>query len=85
MKTTLQKFILVLVLCIGLTSIAKAQMVYIPDSQFKAFLTQTFPSCMVGDSIDGSCSQVINTTYIDVSNLYISDLTGIIVFVNSIR
>ncbi len=85
MKTTLQKIILVLAFSLGLTSIAKAQMVYIPDLNFRAYLNTNYPTCMVGDSIDGSCPQVINTTYIDVSNQYISDLTGIIVFVNSIR
>ena len=82
MKATLQKIILVLALFIGLTSICKAQMVYIPDSAFRAYLNTNYPTCMVGDSIDGSCPQVINTTFLNVSYSSISDLTGLTVFVN---
>ena len=70
MKTTLQKIILVLALCIGLTSIAKAQMVFIPDTAFSAYLNTNYPTCMVGDSIDGSCPQVINTTFLYVFGQY---------------
>ncbi len=82
MKTTLQKIILVLVFSIGLSSISKAQIVYIPDSTFRAYLNLNYPTCMVGDSIDGNCQQVINTTDLNVSHLTISDLTGLEVFIN---
>jgi uncharacterized repeat protein (TIGR01451 family) len=82
MKTTLQRALLIFSLVLGLQTSVKAQKVYIPDPNFRTWLNQNFSSCMVGDSIDPSCSAVINAKYIDVSARGISNLTGIQVFVN---
>ncbi len=55
----------------------------IPDSNFRKYLVQNFPSCMNGNQqLDTSCTGIINTTSLDVSILNISDLTGIQYFKN---
>ena len=52
-----------------------------PDSLLRQKLTTLgFGSCIIGDSINGSCSIVANATYLDVSNYNISELTGIEAF-----
>lgn len=52
-----------------------------PDSLLRQKLTTLgFGSCIVGDSINGSCSLVANATSLDVSAYNISELTGIEAF-----
>ena len=58
------------------------QNIFIPDTIFRSFLQNNYPSCMNGDSLDSQCSQVINEDEVDCSSLGISDLTGIEAFVN---
>jgi uncharacterized repeat protein (TIGR01451 family) len=81
MKRILRNMILVLSLAFGLQTSVKAQLVYIPDSAFRAFLYQDYPSCMIGDSIDPTCPDILTAPYIDVTYRGIEDLTGIEVFV----
>jgi Leucine-rich repeat (LRR) protein len=82
MKTILQRAVLIFSLVLGLNTSVKAQLVYIPDSAFRAYLNQNFSSCMVGDSIDSTCTSALNAQFIYVGNLGIKDLTGLQVFVN---
>lgn len=82
MKTILQRIVLIFSLVLGLQRSVKAQLVYIPDANFRTWLNTNYASCMVGDSIDPTCSAVLNTKNINLYNLGIGDLTGIDVFVN---
>jgi len=82
MKKILLKFICVFTLVFGFHTSTKAQMVYIPDANFRAYLNSKFPTCMVGDSINSTCPAVLAAIKIDVSNRGISNLSGIEVFVN---
>ncbi len=59
-----------------------SQMVFIPDTAFRSFLTTNYPSCMSGDSIDASCPVLQSITAFGVTGHNISDLTGIEVFSN---
>ena len=72
----MKKFTIILVFAlIGLS--AKAQFVTIPDANFAAYL-QSHPdcwSCITGNQLDTTL--LSSFWYIDVSNLNISDLTGI--------
>ncbi|MFN0188920.1 MAG: T9SS type A sorting domain-containing protein [Bacteroidia bacterium] len=82
MKNILLKLICIFTLSIGTTTVSKAQLVYIPDSAFRAYLNQNFGACMVGDSIDSSCPAVLSAKKIDVRNRGIFNLSGIEIFVN---
>jgi uncharacterized repeat protein (TIGR01451 family) len=58
-----------------------AQMYYMPDSMLKIKLTNLgYAACIVGDSINSTCSLVANATYLDVSNYNILSLQGIEAF-----
>lgn len=60
-----------------------AQLTYIPDPAFRAFLQTTFPAAMIfPDSLDQNDSIVLSTASINCSNKLIYDLTGISAFVN---
>jgi len=61
---------------------AKAQWVTIPDANFATKLQQLFPSCMNGNQMDTTCSQIVNATSLNINNSNISDLTGIEYFNN---
>ena len=60
----------------------KAQYVTIPDPNFVAKLTQLYPSCMNGNQMDTTCTQIVNETDLWLDNLSINDLTGIRYFDN---
>ena len=60
----------------------KAQYVTIPDPNFVAKLTQLYPSCMNGNQMDTTCTQIVNETSLWLDNLSINDLTGIRYFDN---
>jgi uncharacterized repeat protein (TIGR01451 family) len=54
-----------------------------PDSMLRVKLTNSgFGSCIIGDSINSTCSSVVNTTYLDITTSQISNLQGIEAFVN---
>jgi uncharacterized repeat protein (TIGR01451 family) len=70
------------ILLVLLVAQSKAQIVTIPDSNFANKLTQLFPSSMNGNQMNAGSFEIQNTIFLDVSNSYISDLTGIEHFVN---
>jgi uncharacterized repeat protein (TIGR01451 family) len=78
----MKKLILIFLVLVLKFAPAKAQWVTIPDSNFVNKLTQLYPSCMYGNQMDTSCTQVINTTDLDLSNSNISNISGIEHFVN---
>ena len=58
-----------------------AQMVYIPDSNFRVKLTSLgYGACITGDSINSSCSPVNSATVLHISYSSITDLQGIQAF-----
>ncbi len=78
----LMKKILLLSFFIFSFSFTKAQWVTIPDANFVAWLSQEYPSCMNGNLMDTTCSWIVNDTYVDVTSLNISNLSGIQFFDN---
>lgn len=51
--------------------------VTIPDANFVSWLQTNYPSCMNGNQMDITCTNITNETSVDVSSQSISDLTGI--------
>ena len=72
----LQKLLLVLVLFF-ISIESKAQFVTIPDANFVAYLQTNFPSAMSGNQMDTTDFAITSASGVDVSNLGISDMTGI--------
>jgi uncharacterized repeat protein (TIGR01451 family) len=65
------------------TNNLKAQYVNIPDANFRTWLMNNgYSGCMVGNTLDTTCSAVLNATTINCSAQSISDLTGIQYFSN---
>jgi uncharacterized repeat protein (TIGR01451 family) len=78
----MKKYIFLLfIFCLQLAP-TKAQWVTIPDTNFATKLQQLYPSCMNGNQMDTTCSQIVNAIGLDVNNSFISDLTGINYFSN---
>ena len=61
---------------------AKAQWVTIPDPNFVNRLTQLYPSCMNGNQMDTTCTQILNASTLFVSSSNINNLSGVKYFVN---
>lgn len=79
------KKILLLILILSLKfASSKAQWVTIPDASFVYQLSQLYPSCMNGNLMDTTCSQIVNEDILFLNSLSISDLTGISYFDNLI-
>jgi len=78
----LQRIVISLIIFLsGTFSNLRAQMVYIPDSAFRAALINSgYAGCIAGDSIDSSCPQVASATDLFVVFSNISDLQGIQAF-----
>lgn len=57
-----------------------AQLAYIPDPNFRAFLQQYATGCMVGDSLDTQCIAAMEISSLHIESLGIADLTGISYF-----
>lgn len=76
-----------LLILIGIAFLGKtrAQFVTISDPAFANRLQQLFTSCMNGNQLDTSCTQVINASVLNVSGSNISNLEGIQYFDNLIR
>ena len=73
--------IVVCILLNGFSNHAKAQLVLVPDSNFRAALVaKGFGGCFVGNYIDSTCSLVSGCTYLNIENKGIHDLTGIEAF-----
>jgi uncharacterized repeat protein (TIGR01451 family) len=73
--------LLLFILCLQFIP-AKAQWVTIPDPNFVNKLTLLYPSCMNGNQLDTTCTQIINEDSLTVNYVPIADLTGIQYFDN---
>jgi uncharacterized repeat protein (TIGR01451 family) len=60
----------------------KAQWVTIPDAAFVIKLTQQFPNCMNGNQMDTTCSEILNTTVLNLMASNLTNLSGIKYFTN---
>lgn len=78
----MRKIYACLVITILLGFSAKAQYVAIPDTNFRNWLVQNYPACMSGGMMDTVCAGAQFNIVMDVSNLGITDLTGIQYFDN---
>ncbi len=61
---------------------SSAQYVTIPDAKFGDYLRQQYPSCMSGDMLDITCSEVITETSLNLSQKGIKDISGVEYFVS---
>jgi uncharacterized repeat protein (TIGR01451 family) len=61
---------------------AKAQWVTIPDANFATKLQQLYPTCMNGNLMDTTCSDIVNATSLMVGYLNIANLSGVEYFDN---
>ncbi len=55
----------------------KAQWVSIPDTAFVSYLQDNFPTCMNGNLMDTTCSELVTTISVYCNHRPIKDLTGI--------
>lgn len=69
------QFIFILVFLFAFKT--KAQWVTINDANFVTFLQQSYPSCMNGNLMDTTCSDITNDTLIIINSLNIQNLDGI--------
>jgi uncharacterized repeat protein (TIGR01451 family) len=77
------KFLYLLLFCLfGINSKINAQYVTIPDANFVTYLQSNFSGCMNGNQLDTTCSNILNYYSAELSNMGISDLTGIEYFDN---
>lgn len=60
----------------------RGQLALIPDPNFRAFLQVQYPSCFVNDSLDTQCSEVVQESFLDLSNTDVIDLSGLEYFAN---
>ncbi|MEP7265270.1 MAG: hypothetical protein ABI772_12265, partial [Bacteroidota bacterium] len=78
----MKKF-LIIVLFLFIADESDAQFVTIPDTNFVNWLNNNgFSSCMNGNQMDTTCSQIITAVNLLISNTNIQDLTGIKYFKN---
>ncbi len=68
------------VFCISFTG--KAQYYTIPDTNFVTWLTGVYPTCMNGDQLDTTCSEILNETNLYIPIYYITSVDGIQFFDN---
>jgi uncharacterized repeat protein (TIGR01451 family) len=80
----MKKLILIFLVLVLKFAPAKAQWVTIPDPEFVSYLTANYPSCMNGNQMDTTCSQIINEDTLDFSYDSPNDLTGVEHFINLI-
>jgi uncharacterized repeat protein (TIGR01451 family) len=78
----MKKLILLFLVLVLKFAPAKAQWVTIPDANFVTYLQANYPSCMNGNQMNTSCSEILNADYLSLSNLNISNLFGIQYFNN---
>ena len=74
MKKILLSFLILF--CLQLAP-ANAQWVTIPDAGFATKLQQLFPSCMNGNQMDTTCTDILSATNLSLNSLGISNLSGI--------
>jgi Leucine-rich repeat (LRR) protein len=82
MRTILKKGVLIFSLIFCIQTNVKAQLVFIPDLQFRNWLLLNYTSCMFGNSLDTTCTGLLNVQIVSLDNKNISDLTGISAFSN---
>ncbi len=74
----MKKLTLVLIACLMMGIISKAQFVNIPDSNFKKLLLGSYPACFNDSKLmDTTCKWILNEDSLYGSNDSIQDLTGI--------
>lgn len=84
MKTKTTKLFYCVLIAISIAvGKANAQMVFIPDTNFRNWIATNYPGAIVGDSLDTTNAGVVNEDSVDCSNQNISDLTGVQYFVNA--
>jgi len=72
-----------LILLFFITLYTKAQTyVTIPDAQFAAWLDSHYPTCMNGNQMDTTCSDIKNAIQIYIPPQNIADLTGLEYFIH---
>ncbi len=75
--------IMMILLLNGISNESKAQLVLVPDSNFRNdLITQGFGSCFTGNYIDSTCSKVRGCTFLELYYNNINDITGILAFNN---
>ncbi len=77
MLTFVKKVALALFFFLFFNTNVKAQWVAIPDANFVTYLQQNFPTCMNGNLMDTTCSDIVNVNYLDCSYFNIQNLDGI--------
>jgi uncharacterized repeat protein (TIGR01451 family) len=78
----MKKVLFIIFVLIINISLSTAQWVTIPDANFVTKLTQLYPSCMNGNQLNTSCSQIVNETSINLSYSSIANINGIQYFTN---
>jgi uncharacterized repeat protein (TIGR01451 family) len=78
----MKKIILLFLVLVLKFAPAKAQWVTIPDANFVTWLTTNYPSCMNGNEMDTTCTDIVNETMVYVNYQLILDLTGVEYFDN---
>lgn len=69
---------LFLFMLLSLISVARAQYVLIPDTNFALYIKTTYPSCMLGSNkLDTSCTAIRNAKSMNLNFKNISNLEGI--------
>lgn len=74
---SMRKHVLFAFLCIVFTTSLRAQFVTIPDANFATYLQTLVPSCITGNQLDTTCTDLASVTLIGVGSMGISDLSGI--------
>lgn len=78
------RYVLFLILCFAGVG-ATAQHIYIPDPGFRFHLETEYPGCVIGDSLDSQCPEVVSDTTLWMYNQNIADLAGVEAFVNLVE
>jgi uncharacterized repeat protein (TIGR01451 family) len=78
----MKKLILIFLVLVLKFAPVKAQWVTIPDSNFVNKLTQLYPSCMNGNQMDTTCTEIVNETSLNVSYSSLLNLMGVQYFDN---
>ncbi len=76
------KCLLVSLFCLLFSALSFGQYVTIQDADFVTYLQDTFPTCMEGDQMDTTCTEIVNATTVDCRYYAIDDLEGICYFDN---
>ena len=81
-KTSTIKLMCVLLISLIFRTTSSAQLVYIPDADFRAYIATLDASAIVGDSLDTGNATVQNLSSMTLSGLPIQNLSGIEYFIS---